>query len=129
MDWNSIVFKVLEGVIGLVFLVLGAYVTYLIDKYVKNEQLKQTINSFRDLVRSSVLETYQKYVQELKDKNIFDAEAQETALSACLTLIKVNMPDRVKTWLTGNVEHVDKYIKDEIEAQIGALKNSGKKGG
>lgn len=129
MDWNGLFFKVLEGLIGLVFLVLGGYVTYLIDKYVKNEQLKQTINSFRDLVRNSVLETYQKYVEELKDKDMFTVEAQETALSACLTLVKVNMPERVKTWLTGNVEHVDKYIKDEIEAQIGALKNSGKKGG
>ena len=67
--------------------------------------------------------------EELKDKDLFTVDAQKMALAACLDLVKSNMPDRVRKWLTSNVSHVDEYIKDEIEAQIGALKNSGKKGG
>ena len=126
MDWNSILTEVFIGLIGLIIAALGSLITYLINKYVKNEKLKTTINSFHELARSSVLTTYQVYVEELKNKNMFDAQAQKTALTACLDLIKVNMPEAVKKWLTDNVGDVDGYIKDEIEAQIGALKNSGK---
>lgn len=126
MDWNSVLLKLVEGLIGLIMLALGGYITYLTNKYIKSEEMKQTINSFRELVRNSVLVTYQTYVEELKDKDMFDAEAQKTALTKCLTLIDGNMTDKVKTWLTAHVMNAEKYIKDEIEAQIGALKNSGK---
>lgn len=129
MDWNAIATETIIGIIGLVLTALGAFITYLINKYVKNEQLKTTISSFNDLVKNSVLETYQKYVEELKDKNMFDLKAQKTALSACLDLIKGNMPREVGKWLRTNVNDVDKYLKDCIEAQIGALKNNGKQGG
>ena len=129
MDWNSILTEVLIGLIGLILTALGSVIAYLIDKYVKNEQLKTTLSSFHDLVKNSVLETYQKYVEELKDNDMFDLKAQKTALAACLDLIKSNMPQNVKTWLTANVSDIDGYLISNIEAQIGALKNSAQKGG
>ena len=126
MDWNSILTEVFIGIVGLVLTVVGSVIAVLIDKYVKNEKLKTTINSFHELTRSSVLTIYQTYVEELKDKDMFDKKAQKSALQACLMLIKGNMSQNVKQWLTDNVSDIDGYIKDEIEAQIGALKNSGK---
>ena len=126
MDYNAILTELIIGIIGLVLSAIGAIIAVLINKYVANEKLKTTLSSFHDLVRNSVLETYQKYVEELKDKNMFTAEAQKTALSACLSLIKGNMPRNVAEWLKSNVSDVDEYLKDNIEAQIGALKNSGK---
>ena len=129
MDWNSILTEVLIGLIGLILTALGSVIAYFIDKYVKNEQLKTTLSSFHDLVKNSVLETYQKYVEELKDNDMFDVRAQKTALAACLELIRTNMPQSVKTWLTANVSDIDGYLISNIEAQIGALKNSAQKGG
>lgn len=129
MDWNGIFSEVVNGLIGLVITALGSIIAYLLDKYVKNEQLKTTLASFHDLVKNSVLETYQRYVEELKDKDMFNVQAQKTALAACVDLIKSNMPERVKKWLTANVSDIDGYLINNIEAQIGALKNSGKKGG
>jgi hypothetical protein len=126
MDYNAILTELVIGLIGLVLSAVGALIAYLINKHVKNEELKTTLSSFHDLVKNSVLETYQKYVEELKDQNIFDATAQKTALSRCLLLIKSNMPRNVETWLKTNVSDIDDYLKDNIEAQIGALKNSGK---
>jgi hypothetical protein len=126
MDYNAILTELIIGIIGLVLSAIGAIVAVLINKYVANEKLKTTLASFHDLVRNSVLETYQKYVEELKDKNMFDANAQKTALSACLSIIKANMPQRVETWLKSNVSNVEAYLISNIEAQIGELKNSGK---
>jgi len=126
MDWNGILYEVIIGVIGLLLTAIGTIIATAINKHVSNENLKITLNSLHDLIRNSVLQTYQTYVQELKDKDMFDVEAQKTALSACLHLIKTNMSNNVLEWLTANVRDVDDYLKGLIEAQIGALKNSGK---
>ena len=126
MDYNAILTELVIGIIGLILSAIGAIIAVLINKYVANEKLKTTLSSFHDLVKNSVLEIYQRYVEELKDNNIFDEEAQKKALSACLSLIKTNMPRSVEAWLKTNVSDVERYLKSNIEAQIGALKNSGK---
>lgn len=124
--WNEIAKEILLGVIGLIISGLGAYITYLINKHVKNEDLKTTINSLNDLVKTSVLEIYQVYVEELKDKDIFDKEAQKNALNWCLDSIKANMPSKVKNWLETNFANADDYLKMLIESTIASLKNGGK---
>lgn len=126
MDWNSIATEIILSLVGLVISAASAFIAYFIKKHFEDEKVQTILSNFHDLVRKSVLETYQVYVEELKDKNMFDAEAQKTALSACLELIKGNMSRDVETWLKSNVSNVEAYLKDEIEAQIGALKNSGK---
>lgn len=126
MNWNSILTEIILSLVGLVISAASAFIAYLIKKHFENEKMQTTLSNFNDLVRKSVLQTYQTYVEELKDKNIFDVEAQKTALSACLTLIKGNITPDVETWLKTNVRDVDAYLKDQIEAQIGALKNCGK---
>ena len=123
---GTILTEVILWFLGIVLTVIGGMIAVWIERYVKDEQLKTTLASFQELVRNSVLETYQVYVQELKDKDIFDAQAQKTALSACLDLIKGNMSPRVEKWLKTNVSDIEGYLKNSIEAQIGALKNSGK---
>ena len=121
--------EVIIYLIGFALTAIGGAVTYLINKHIKNEQAKDTVASFNDLVRISVLEVYQTYVQELKDRDIFDERAQKSALNAALRLIQENMPARVQTWLNENYADVEAFIKTNIEAQIGALKNSARKGG
>lgn len=127
MDWSQIGTQVILGIIGVVISGLGAVITYLINKYIKNDKLKSIVNSLNELVKNSVLEVYQTYVQSLKDKNMFNEEAQKIALSKCLDLIKKNMSNEVKEWLDTNYSNIDDYLKDLIEATIGALKNSGTK--
>ena len=127
MNWGQIGTEIIIGFAGILITALGAYVTYLINKYVKNQEVKEIINSLHQLVRDSVLEVYQTFVEELKDKDLFDKNAQKLALERCLELIRVNMPQRVKTWLEANVGDITAYLKSLIEAQIGSLKNSGGK--
>ena len=129
MNGTEIVKEVIIYLIGFALTAIGGAVTYLINKHIKNEQAKDTVASFNDLVRISVLEVYQTYVQELKDRDIFDERAQKSALNAALRLIQENMPARVQTWLNENYADVEAFIKTNIEAQIGALKNSARKGG
>lgn len=126
MDWNSILREIILAVVGVLLTAIGGYFTALMNKHVKNEQAKETVASFRQLVRDCVLETYQVYVQEMKDNNIFNEKAQKTALSACLEQVRANMPSRVLSWLKANGKCNDGFLISQIEATIGELKNSGK---
>lgn len=127
MNWNEIFTEIIIGFSGVLISALGIIVTYLINKWVKNQEVKSMIESLNELVRTAVLETYQTYVEELKDKDIFDYDAQKIALEHALQSIRTNMPDKVKTWLEANIKDINKYLRQLIEAQIGALKNSGGK--
>lgn len=127
MNWGQIGTEIILGITSVLITALGVLVTYLINKYIKNQELKDILNSLHDLIRNSVLEVYQTYVEALKDKDMFDKKAQKMALERCLELIKTNMPPKVEEWLKSNVKDIDAYLKGLIEAQIGALKNSGGK--
>lgn len=127
MNWSEIFTEIIIGVSGVLISALGIIVTYLINKWVKNQELKAIIESLNEVVKNAVLETYQTYVQELKDKDIFDCEAKKIALEHALHSIRTNMPDKVKVWLETNIKDINKYLRQLIEAQIGALKNSGGK--
>ena len=127
MNWGEIGTKIIISLAGIIISAFGLFVTYLINKYIKNQELKDIISSLRQVVRDSVLEVYQTYVEELKGKDMFDQFAQEEALERCLSLIKTNMSSKALKWLEDNVGNINAYLKSLIEAQIGALKNSGGK--
>ena len=127
MDWNAITTEFLLGLVGLVFTFLGAYVTYLINKHIKDEELKTTLNSLHETVRNSVLEVYQIYVEGLKDAGMFDGQAQAHALDICVEKIKENITPKALEWVKGNVPNVRRYLESMIEAQIAELKNSNRK--
>lgn len=122
MNWNQIITELLLVLIG----GLGTFITYLINKWVKDNELKTIINSLNEVVKNAVAETYQVYVEALKDKNEFTLEAQKQAVEKCLETIKANMPSKVESWLKSNFKDIEKYLKSLIEAQIGLLKNSGR---
>ena len=126
MDWNGIATEIILGIVGLVMSALGILITYLINKYIKNDELKGIVNSLNELVKNSVLEIYQTYVEALKKGGIFDEQSQNEALERCLALINRNMPEKVHAWLEANYGDIEAYLKSLIEAQIGLLKNQSK---
>lgn len=127
MNWSQIGTEIIISLAGVIISALGVFITYLINKYIKDQKTKDIINSLHQIVRDSVLYVYQTYVEELKNKDIFDKDAQKQALERCLQLIKVNMSQEIKTWLEANVGDITAYLKSLIESQIGLLKNSGGK--
>jgi len=122
MNWENILTEVILSVLGIVLSGLGALATYWISKLIKDDKLKHIMNSLNEVVKKAVLEVYQTYVEELKDKDMFSADAQKIALSKALKIIDTNLPNDVKEWLKSNVSDIQEYLKGLIEAQIGLLK-------
>lgn len=126
MNWNEIATQVILGIIGVLITGLGSLLTYIINKYVKNEKGKTIADSFKQLVMTNVQSTYQTYVEALKKEGKFDKDAQENALSRCVDNVKKTMPDAVKKWLGSNYQDITEVIKQMIESCIKESKDNGK---
>ena len=127
MYWAEIGTQVILGIIGVLITGLGTLITVLINKYVKNDKLKQILSSLNETIKNAVSEVYQTYVEALKKDGMFDEAAQKEALNKALTTIKQNLPTDVMKWLQANYTDIDAYLKSQIEAVIGLLKNGGSK--
>ena len=127
MDWAQIGTQVILGIIGVLITGLGTLITFLINKYVKNDRLKSILSSLNETIRNAVSEVYQTYVEALKHDGMFDADAQKEALGRALEIIKCNLPADVMNWVKENYSDIDAYFKSQIEAVIGLLKNNASK--
>lgn len=127
MNWAEIGTQVILGIIGVLITGLGTLITVLINKFVKDSKLKNILASLNEVVQKAVSEVYQTYVEALKKDGMFDAEAQKEALNKALEIIKTNAPKDLMNWLNANYADIDAYLKSQIEAVIGLLKNSGSK--
>ena len=126
MNWAEIGTQIVVGIIGVLLTGLGTLITFLINKYIKNDKLKTILSSLNETVRNAVSEVYQTYVEALKKDGMFDVEKQKEALNKALEIIKTNLPTDVMNWVKENYSDIDSYFKSQIEAAIGLLKNSAK---
>ena len=124
IDWGAIMNDIIVYIVGLIISALGAYITYLIKKHIKNEEAREMVEEFHEIVRDNVLETYQTFVEELKDKNEFSKDAQKCALIKSRDHIIENLTQDMKDWITKNKGNIESFVESQIEAQIGALKNN-----
>jgi hypothetical protein len=62
--------------------------------------------------------TNQTYVNALKDKNAFDADAQKEALARTTDAVLAILSEEAKTYLSHFVDDLDVLIQEKIEANI-----------
>ena len=125
MNWNEI----LQNLFVVVIIpLLGLITKYVIQFFaVKNEEIKnttdnETFKKYFDLlnktVTNCVIATNQTYVDALKDKNAFTAEAQKEALQKTYTAIMNILSADAITYLTNATGDLQSYILNLIEAQV-----------
>lgn len=122
MDWASIGTEVILGIIGVAITALGTIITFVINKYVKDANLKNILSTLNTVVQSVVQEIYQTYVEGLKCNNMFDGECQKKALEMALEKVKTSLPADISAWLKANYTDIDAYLKTLIESAIYTLK-------
>ena len=125
MNWNEI----LQNLFVVVIIpLLGLITKYVVQFFaVKNEEIKnttdnETFKKYFDLlnktVTNCVIATNQTYVDALKDKNAFTAEAQKEALQKTYTAIMDILSADAITYLTNATGDLQSYILNLIEARV-----------
>lgn len=105
--------------------VLTAYIVKFINK--KSESLQKTTDNelykkyialLDETITKCVIATNQTYVDTLKNKNVFDAEAQKEAFKRTYESVMAILSIEAKTYLENAVGDLNAYITKTIEAQV-----------
>lgn len=125
MDWTEI----LQNLFVIVIIpLLGLITKYMVQFFmVKNEEIKATTDNeifkkyfdmLNKTITNCVIATNQTYVDALKDKNAFTAEAQKEALQKTYNAIMSILSEDAKDYLTNATGDLQGYIMNLIEAQV-----------
>ena len=69
-------------------------------------------------ITDCVIATNQTYVEALKDKDAFTAEAQKEAFNKTYNAVLAILSDDAKEYLTNAFGDLEAYIKSKIEAEV-----------
>ena len=83
-----------------------------------NDLSKKYIAMLTDTVTNAVIAVKQTYVDALKGKNAFTAEAQKEAFTMAYTAVLNNLTDEAKVYLNEAYGNLESYIKVLIEAKV-----------
>ena len=129
MDWTKILMQIFEICI---IPLLGALCTFLIafirkkskvlQEKTNNELLDRLIIQTEEIVVTCIKATNQTYVESLKDKNAFNAEAQKVAFKKTYETILSMLSEDAKKMLTDNYGDITQYITTLIESKINQSK-------
>lgn len=98
----------------------------------KTEELKKTTDNelyvkymdmLSETITNCVIATNQTYVEALKNKNAFDAEAQKKAFDMTYKAVMNILSQDAIDFLNGAVGDLDTYIRRTIEAQVNVCKS------
>ena len=113
---------------------LGVLTTYLVV-FIKNktDELKKTTDNelyqkymdmLAETITNCVIATNQTYVEALKNKNAFDAEAQRKAFEMTYQSVMDILSQDALDFLNEAVGDLDAYIRRTIEAQVNVNKSA-----
>ena len=83
-----------------------------------NELAAKYIDMLTQTITDCVIATNQTYVEALKDKDAFTAEAQKEAFNKTYNAVLAILSDDAKEYLTNAFGDLEAYIKSKIEAEV-----------
>lgn len=125
MEWMILLQQIFEVC---VVPLLGVLTCFLVN-YIKaktaelntnnsNELLSKYLTMLSDTVCDCVIATNQTYVEALKNKNAFDAEAQKVAFEMTYNAVIKVLSVEAKDYLTNIYGDLSTYITNMIEAEV-----------
>ena len=93
-----------------------------LKKKTDNELAHKYLDMLAQTVETCVIATNQTYVDSLKDKNAFDAEAQKEAFNITYNAVNDILNTEAKNYLANIVGDLQKYITEQIEAAVNVNK-------
>jgi hypothetical protein len=129
MDWLNILDQVFDVcLIPLLGLATSVLIIWVKAKIAEGKERTNSdlADKYLGLLELTVIDciraTNQTYVNALKDKNAFDAEAQKQALAQTTDAVLAILSEDAKEYLAHFVGDLDVLIKEKIEANIEAVK-------
>lgn len=125
MDWVNILNQVFQlCIVPLLGLATSVFVFWIKQKMNEGKTKTKTDAAYNALVvleniiTSCVMATNQTYVDALKEKNAFDAEAQKQALELTYNAVIATASNELKDNLGVFVGDLETFIREKIEQKV-----------
>jgi outer membrane protein assembly factor BamD (BamD/ComL family) len=125
MDWFEIANDVCQVLLPLVLTALSVVLIVYINKKIEEGKQKSEsdlvdkyLTMLQGTVEDAVLTTTQTYVEALKNKNMFDEEAQKHAFELTYDAVMKVLTDDAKKYIESAVGDLDTYITNKIESTV-----------
>lgn len=129
MDWLELLYQILEVCVIPLLGILTAYIVKYINMKsieiqgnVENNTADKYISMLADTISACVIATNQTYVEALKKKDAFTAEAQKEAFNLTYNAVMAVLTDEAKEYLTAIYGDLTAYITTKIEAEVNISK-------
>lgn len=129
MNWMNLLQQIFEvciipllGILTTYFIVFIKNKSNELKEVTDNELYRKYIDLLQDTIVRCVIATNQTYVENLKNKNAFDKEAQEEAFKMTYDAVMVILTDDAKEYLNNAVGDLQLYVTKLIEAQVNMSK-------
>ncbi len=96
---------------------LGALVRFLKSK-TESEKTKTALSSASEVVKETVLEVAQVFVDDLKKEGVFDESAKKEAMSLAKEKARVRILPEVQTLITALYGDFESWLLMKIEASV-----------
>lgn len=129
MDWIVILQEIFDLVLIPLLAIIAKYfiqfVSIKMDEIKKkqtSEEAKKYLDQVEKAVENCVVATNQTYVESLKNKNAFDAEAQKEAFRMTYEALMATLTVEAKEFLAMAYGDMEVYLKTLIEAKVNTNK-------
>lgn len=126
MDWQQILLAIIGIIVTSLVSWLVERVIVFINSKIQNNKNANILSNIVRIIGDAVKATYQTYAQALKDKDMFDKDAQINALNQAIDKIESKLTCDMKDFIAKNFGDANAWIKDMIESIIYDLKNKPK---
>jgi hypothetical protein len=125
MDWLQIANDVCQTLLPLVLMALSVTLITFINnkieegkKKIDNDITDKYLTMLQDTIEDAVLATTQTYVESLKNKNMFDQDAQKQAFKLTYDAVMKVLTDDAKKYIESAVGDLETYITNKIESAV-----------
>lgn len=129
MDWTELLRQICEICVIPLLGVLTGYLVALINAKkneikakTKNEKVRKYIDMLSATITACVQATNQTYVEALKDKDLFNEDAQREAFQQTFNAVIGILSDEARLYLSEAYGDLDELITAKIEAEVSAQK-------
>lgn len=122
MDWQSIILSALSIIItALITWASERAISYLNTK-ISNTKHAKYLEDIVLIITNAVKNTYQTYVEALKNKDMFTEAAQKEALEKAKNMAISRMTEDMIIFIKDNYGEVEGWIQESIESVLYDLK-------
>jgi hypothetical protein len=129
MEWTEILTTIITTVILPIFGILTVYFVKFINTKIdalkektKSDITDKYLTYLQGIVENCVNTTTQTYVESLKGKNLFDAEAQKAAFQLTYNAVMSNLTDEAKEILGEVTKDLPAFVTELIESKVNSSK-------